>query len=197
MSIRRRVPITLDHGVTATFVTFDFPERQDEHIALLFPGWDKQDSPLVRLHSECLTGDVFASRRCDCHAQLHEAIDRMSADGGVLLYLRQEGRGIGLKAKLDAYALQIDDKLDTYAANRALGHGEDQRSYDAASIMLLDLGIKRLRLLTNNPAKISGLTGHGIEVAETISTGLFKTEENADYLNAKHRYGHLFAEKPE
>ena len=116
--------------------------------------------PLVRLHSECLTGDVFGSQRCDCGPQLREAIERITERGGYVLYLRQEGRGIGLYAKLDAYALQ-DAGLDTYQANLALGHAEDERDYTPAAQMLLALGASRVALLTNNPDKVEQLRDLG------------------------------------
>lgn len=191
MSIHKKVPVPLANGVTATFVTFDFPQGEPEHIALLFPGWDKTTSPLVRLHSECLTGDVFESRRCDCYAQLHETIDAMSKDGGILLYLRQEGRGIGLKAKLDAYDLQINSQLDTYQANVALGFAEDLRDYTVAANMLKDLEVSHVRLLTNNPEKVASLRAHGIQVTEVRRTQVHETTDNHDYLEAKQRGGHL------
>lgn len=148
-------------------------------------------APLVRLHSECLTGDVFGSERCDCGPQLREAVERLSIEGGVLLYLRQEGRGIGLYAKLDAYALQ-DQGLDTYQANAALGRGEDERDYTAAAQMLRAAGIHRLRLLTNNPDKATQLAAHGIVVEEVVPTGVHLTSANARYLRAKRDHtGHL------
>lgn len=190
MAIHRRVPVPLE-SVTATFVSFDIPSDDRDHVAVLFPGWDRTDTPLARIHSECLTGDVFSSQRCDCHAQLHEAMDMMTAQGGILLYLRQEGRGIGLKAKLDAYDIQIREGLDTYAANVALGHGEDLRSYEIAAQMLKDLGVSKIRLLTNNPAKIDSLQNAGIVIAETVRTAVHATNSNKSYLAAKRRHGHL------
>lgn len=190
MTIHRKVPVTLQNGVTPTFVTFDFAPGERNHIALLFPGWDTHDAPLVRLHSECLTGDVFGSQRCDCQAQLHEAIDLMSKNGGVLLYLRQEGRGIGLKAKLDAYDLQIREHLDTFEANLALGHPEDLREYGTAAQMLKDIGATKITLLTNNPQKISDLQANGIDIAEVRHTGVHTSPGNKFYLEAKRRRGH-------
>ena len=140
--------------------------------------------PLVRLHSECLTGDVFGSERCDCGPQLREAVEQIAAAGGFLLYLRQEGRGIGLYAKLDAYALQ-DAGLDTYEANLALGHGEDEREYAAAAQMLGALGVTRVRLLSNNPDKAAQLTALGIDVTEQLPTGVHLSQANHRYLTAK------------
>jgi GTP cyclohydrolase II len=141
-------------------------------------------TPLVRAHSECLTGDVFGSARCDCGPQLREAVERITERGGYLLYLRQEGRGIGLYAKLDAYALQ-DTGLDTYAANRALGRGEDERDYTAAAQMLGVLGVNTIDLLTNNPDKARQLRGLGVEVASIIPTGVHASADNLRYLQAK------------
>ena len=141
-------------------------------------------APLVRPHSECLTGDVLGSERCDCGPQLREAVERIAAEGGFLLYLRQEGRGIGLYAKLDAYALQ-DAGLDTYEANRALGHAEDERDYTAAAQMLGALGVGRLRLLSNNPDKAAQLERLGVVVEERVPTGVHLTSANARYLAAK------------
>jgi GTP cyclohydrolase II len=142
------------------------------------------DVPLVRVHSECLTGDVFGSARCDCGPQLDEALRRVAADGGVVLYLRQEGRGIGLYNKLDAYLLQ-DDGLDTFEANRRIGRGADERDYTVATEMLSALGITRIRLLTNNPDKVSQLAAHGVTVVEPVRTEVHLTPENLRYLRAK------------
>ncbi|WP_143342605.1 GTP cyclohydrolase II RibA, partial [Crossiella equi] len=144
-------------------------------------------------HSECLTGDVFGSARCDCGPQLREAVERIAEVGGVLLYLRQEGRGIGLYNKLDAYALQ-DAGLDTYAANTALGLPEDGRDYGPAAQMLADLGIGELDLLTNNPDKAGQLASHGVRVRATVPTGVYVTENNLRYLRAKVDHtGHTLA----
>ena len=146
--------------------------------------------PLVRPHSECLTGDVFGSQRCDCGAQLREAVERIAESGGYLLYLRQEGRGIGLYAKLDAYALQ-DGGLDTYEANVALGHREDERSYLAAAQMLRALGVLRVALLSNNPDKARQLRRFGVTVTACVPTGVHVSASNARYLATKaHRGAH-------
>ena len=144
--------------------------------------------PLVRVHSECLTGDVFGSSRCDCGAQLHDAIERIAREGGYIVYLRQEGRGIGLNAKLRAYRLQ-DAGYDTYEANEELGFRSDQRSYGIAARMLLALGVDRVRLLTNNPAKVQGLIDSGVEVTEQVRTTVHVTPENRAYLTTKSRKG--------
>ena len=135
-------------------------------------------------HSECLTGDVFGSLRCDCGPQLREAAERIAQAGGFLLYLRQEGRGIGLYAKLDAYALQ-DGGLDTYAANRALGRGDDERDYTTAAQMLHALGAPSIDLLSNNPDKATQLEALGVTVGVRVPTGVHLSGANAAYLRAK------------
>ena len=140
--------------------------------------------PLVRPHSECLTGDAFGSQRCDCGQQLREAVQRIADSGGYLLYLRQEGRGIGLYAKLDAYALQ-DTGLDTYEANIALGHREDERSYLAAAQMLAALGVTEIALLSNNPDKALQLHRFGVNVSARVPTEVHLSDANARYLATK------------
>ncbi|HEY8728648.1 MAG TPA: GTP cyclohydrolase II [Acidothermaceae bacterium] len=142
--------------------------------------------PLVRPHSECLTGDVFGSQRCDCGPQLREAVERIADVGGYLLYLRQEGRGIGLYAKLDAYVLQ-DAGLDTYEANLALGHDEDERDYTVAGQMLFALGVSTVALLSNNPDKADQLSRLGVTVTEQVPTRVHRSVANAAYLAAKAR----------
>ena len=187
VSVRARltVPVRLGEVDTvAEVVSFDGLADGREHLAIRLG--DPGDVPLVRLHSECLTGDVLGSRRCDCGPQLHEAVERIEAAGGYLLYLRQEGRGIGLYAKLDAYALQ-DDGLDTYDANLALGYGADERDYTVAAQMLLALGVDKVALLTNNPDKGHQLERLGIEVSSLVPTGVHLTETNAAYLATKAR----------
>ena len=144
--------------------------------------------PLVRPHSECLTGDVFGSQRCDCGPQLREAVERIADSGGFLLYLRQEGRGIGLYAKLAAYALQ-DTGRDTYEANLAIGHREDERSYLVAAQMLRALGVSRVALLTNNPDKARQLRRFGVTVIARVPTAVHLSEANARYLATKARKG--------
>ena len=168
-----------------------------EHVALISgfePGTVREDEAiLVRLHSECLTGDVFGSRRCDCGEQLEDSMRILREQGrGVLLYLRQEGRGIGLANKISAYALQ-EEGLDTVQANLALGLPEDGRDYQVAAEMLLDLGVHRAALLTNNPAKIEGLRSHGIEVVERLPVQVEPNPFNIKYLRTKkEKLGHLF-----
>ncbi|MDO0934344.1 GTP cyclohydrolase II [Streptomyces sp. DG2A-72] len=181
---RVRVPLRFGDGysVDAELVTFHGLADGQEHVAVVLG--DPGPVPLVRLHSECLTGDVFGSARCDCGPQLREAVERIADRGGVLLYLRQEGRGIGLYNKLDAYALQ-DQGLDTYAANTALGLPEDARDYTAAAQMLTALGVGELDLLSNNPDKAGQLRDLGISVHDRVPTGVFTTAHNVRYLRAK------------
>ncbi|GGM34026.1 GTP cyclohydrolase II [Microbacterium saperdae] len=188
------MPLRFGDGfsTTADVVTFDGLVDAREHLLLGLGDWraaldraaDGGDAPLVRPHSECLTGDVFGSERCDCGPQLREAVERIAAEGGFLLYLRQEGRGIGLYAKLDAYALQ-DAGLDTYEANVALGHGEDERDYTVAAQMLRAVGTDAIRLLSNNPDKAVQLEALGIEVTERVPTEVHLSESNSRYLQAK------------
>ncbi|MGG5259189.1 GTP cyclohydrolase II [Phycicoccus avicenniae] len=182
------LPVALADGSTtvARVVTFDGLVDGREHLALRLGS--PSGTPLVRLHSECLTGDALGSRRCDCGPQLAEALLRITDVGGWLLYLRQEGRGIGLYTKLDAYVLQ-DLGLDTYDANIALGHGADERDYAVAAQMLRTVGVGRLDLLGNNPDKARQLIAHGVEVVRRVPTGVHLTDDNARYLTAKARRG--------
>lgn len=163
-----------------------------EHIALVKGKIDFSKPILVRVHSECLTGDVFGSQRCDCNEQLHTSMSLIEKEGnGILLYMRQEGRGIGLLNKLKAYKLQ-DEGKDTVEANEALGFHADVRDYSLAAQILLDLGVKKVRLLTNNPKKIVGLNGFGIEVVERISVEVKATSANEKYLKTKRdKLGHM------
>ena len=163
-----------------------------EHIALTIGDWTDNDPVLSRIHSECLTGDVFGSLRCDCGEQMDLALQTLGQAGtGALLYMRQEGRGIGLHNKIKAYSLQ-DTGLDTIDANNQLGFDSDLRHYDIAAQMLLDLGIKRIRLLTNNPKKVVGLTGLGVEIVDRVEIEVPPNDENLDYLETKKsRMGHF------
>jgi GTP cyclohydrolase II len=171
--------------------TFDGLADRAEHLAVSFGAVDLDGAPLVRVHSECLTGDVLGSLRCDCGPQLHESVRRLSAVGGLLLYLRQEGRGVGLYNKLDAYALQ-ERGADTYAANRALGLADDLRDYTVAAQMLRALGVDRVRLLTGNPDKVDQLAAAGVDVVEVLDGAVFVTEHNARYLEAKRAWAATF-----
>ena len=162
-----------------------------DHVALTLGDMKGPDPVLVRVHSECLTGDVFASTRCDCGPQLHAALDAIVEKGwGALLYLRQEGRGIGLHAKIQAYHLQ-DQGADTLDANLMLGHPADARDYAIAANILADLGVEQVNLLTNNPEKVDQLTNHGIQVASRTPLIVGVGAKNRDYLATKgERMGH-------
>jgi GTP cyclohydrolase II len=200
------LPLRFIDGYTTAARVYTFDKLVDgrEHLALglgdrVAPARAGRHAtaPLVRPHSECLTGDVFGSWRCDCGAQLREAVERIAESGGYLLYLRQEGRGIGLYNKLDAYVLQ-DEGLDTYEANLALGHAADERDYSIAAQMLIALGESRVRLLTNNPDKVASLSALGVTVLEQVPTGVHHSPANIDYLATKasrgaHRLGAALA----
>jgi len=160
------------------------------HLALTKGVIDPDQSTLVRVHSECLTGDVFQSQRCDCGGQLAAALGHISKEGGVLLYLRQEGRGIGLPAKMHAYKLQ-EEGMDTIEANEKLGYGSDLRDYGMGAQILYDLGVRKMRLLTNNPKKVIGLEGYGLEIVQQLPISLPSNPHNAKYLETKRtRMGH-------
>jgi GTP cyclohydrolase II len=184
--------VPLEDAADARIVAFRTADAAIEHLAIVIGDPAKVASPLVRIHSECFTGDLLGSLRCDCGSQLRGAIQRMAAEGsGVLLYLAQEGRGIGLVNKLRAYALQ-DRGLDTLDANRALGWGADERSFLIAATMLQTLGVDRVRLLTNNPDKLAALAACGIAVAGRESHVFAANGVNDKYLAAKvARFGHL------
>ncbi|HET8595114.1 MAG TPA: GTP cyclohydrolase II [Intrasporangium sp.] len=188
------VPIAFADGfeTTARVFTFDGLADGREHLALGLgdratappTGTIERGTTPTRIHSECLTGDVFGSQRCDCGAQLRESVERLTTSGGFLLYLRQEGRGIGLYSKLDAYVLQ-DGGLDTYEANLALGYAEDERDYTVAAQMLESLGVRRIALLSNNPDKAGQLRRLGITVTHHVPTGVHLCTANARYLATK------------
>ena len=197
------LPLRFADGYTTDARVFSFDALVDggEHLAFALGDRtvphpvDDARVPLIRPHSECLTGDVFGSERCDCGAQLREAVERIAAAGGYLLYLRQEGRGIGLYSKLEAYALQ-EHGVDTYDANVALGHDEDERSYVAAAQMLHALGVSRVALLSNNPDKALQLRSCGVTVVEQVPTGVHVSAANHRYLETKARRGGHTLELP-
>ncbi|OOC14401.1 GTP cyclohydrolase II [Dickeya dadantii] len=186
-----QIPITIgdwsDNG--AQFYGFENLVDGKEHIAIVFGDVENKNHVLVRMHSECLTGDVFGSLRCDCGPQLHESLKSLSASGGVLLYLRQEGRGIGLINKLKAYELQRKG-MNTYEANNELGFPDDLRNYESAAQMLKALNVTSISLITNNPDKAKQLRAYGITVVEMKNTGCHSNENNLDYLKAKKEHTH-------
>ena len=167
-------------------------ERGMEHALLYVEGFSQSVNPLVRIHSECLTGDAFHSLKCDCGAQLKKSMELIQEEGaGAIVYLRQEGRGIGLESKIQAYALQ-DRGYDTLDANLALGLPADARDYEIAATMLKKKDVTKIRLMTNNPLKVKGLRNNGIEVSDRVSHISGLCESNRDYLNTKKiRMGHL------
>lgn len=191
VEIVARAKLPLEKLPPSQIVAFRASDHGQEHVALLVGAFGGRP-PLVRLHSECLTGDVFGSLKCDCGPQLREALRIIGeAGGGVLLYLRQEGRGIGLANKVRAYSLQ-DRGLDTVESNRRLGFADDERDYGHAAAMLRALGIKSVRLLTNNPEKVEGLERAGIEVTERVAHQMPANPHNADYLATKRKKsGHI------
>jgi len=189
--VRARVnlKVGVKSHIDAEILSFRGLESDKEHVALVFKSADKQtETPLVRMHSECLTGDVFHSSRCDCGEQLDETIEKMGANGGILLYLRQEGRGIGLYNKIDAYRLQSEG-MNTYEANNHLGFGDDLRDFSEAAQMLKALNVDEIRLITNNPKKVNELKEHGIKIAEVVNTAAHIKHGNESYLKAKVSHG--------
>ncbi len=186
------VAVPLDAAPDARLIAFRAVDQGIEHMAIMVGDPAAQPAPLVRVHSECFTGDLLGSLRCDCGPQLQGAIARMAAEGaGAVLYLSQEGRGIGLINKLRAYTLQ-DGGLDTVDANRALGWQADERNFQIAAAMLRALGLPRIRLLTNNPDKVTGLAECGIEVVARVPHEMAPNGINDGYLATKAlRFGHL------
>ncbi|MDF2924339.1 MAG: bifunctional 3,4-dihydroxy-2-butanone-4-phosphate synthase/GTP cyclohydrolase [Paenibacillaceae bacterium] len=197
--IKREVEVKLptDYGVF-TAIAYTNEIDQKEHVALIKGQLDPDQPVLVRVHSECLTGDVFHSHRCDCGPQLAAALKQIDENGsGVLLYMRQEGRGIGLINKLRAYKLQ-EQGLDTVEANLKLGFDADLRDYGIGAQILKDLGVQSIRLLTNNPRKIKGLEGYGLQVVERVALQTLENEDNKAYLRTKQqKLGHLLQFKEE
>ncbi|MEM9283518.1 MAG: bifunctional 3,4-dihydroxy-2-butanone-4-phosphate synthase/GTP cyclohydrolase II [Verrucomicrobiota bacterium] len=187
-----RIKMPTDYG---TFELVHYASRinpSEEHLALVKGEIDPAEPVLVRVHSECLTGDVFGSRRCDCGSQLHCALSQIEEAGtGVLVYMRQEGRGIGLANKLRAYTLQ-EQGLDTVEANERLGFGSDLRDYGMGAQILYDLGVRKIRLLTNNPRKVVGLDGHQLEIVEKVPIKIEPNPHNEQYLSTKRdKLGHI------
>ncbi|MBI5552369.1 MAG: bifunctional 3,4-dihydroxy-2-butanone-4-phosphate synthase/GTP cyclohydrolase II [Desulfobacterales bacterium] len=185
--------IPTDHGGEFKIIAFENDVDDLLHIALVKGNIDPEKPVLVRVHSECMTGDIFGSMRCDCGDQLHRAMAMMEKEGtGVIIYLRQEGRGIGLVNKLKAYELQQKQGLDTVEANRQLGFKDDMRDYGIGAQMLRNIGVRKMRLLTNNPKKMVGLDGYGLSIVEQIPIEVPPNEYNRCYLECKKlKMGHL------
>jgi 3,4-dihydroxy 2-butanone 4-phosphate synthase/GTP cyclohydrolase II len=199
-SLVRRIAVAklpTKYGGLFTAIAYENDIDSYHHIALIQGEIGPEDRVLVRMHSQCLTGDVFGSKRCDCEEQLHTAMAMVEKEGkGVIVYMRQEGRGIGLVNKLKAYALQ-DSGRDTVEANEELGFKADMRDYGIGAQILVDLGLHKIRLMTNNPRKIKGLEGYGIEVVERIPIETKPHQENIEYLKVKaKKMGHLLNFKP-
>ncbi|MDL1963521.1 MAG: bifunctional 3,4-dihydroxy-2-butanone-4-phosphate synthase/GTP cyclohydrolase II [Deltaproteobacteria bacterium] len=192
--VRNVAETTIPTAYAGEFKAIVYENDVDDllHIALVKGEIDPKKPVLVRVHSECLTGDIFGSLRCDCGDQLHKAMEQIEKEGaGVLLYIRQEGRGIGLVNKLKAYALQ-DQGLDTVEANEKLGFKPDMRDYGMGAQILVDLGVRKMRLLTNNPKKMVGLDGYGLSIVEQVPIEIRPNEYNKDYLECKKlKMGHL------
>jgi len=194
-SLIRRVAeatIPTSHGGDFKIIVYENDVDDLQHIALVKGDIKKDDEVLARVHSECLTGDVFASTRCDCGDQLHRAMEMVAKEGkGIIVYMRQEGRGIGLVNKIKAYALQ-ECGHDTVEANIALGFKPDLRDYGIGAQILVDLGVHKMRLMTNNPKKIVGLEGYGIEITQRVPLEIHPSETNIKYMKTKQdKMGHL------
>lgn len=198
-AVEARLPT--NHAGEFTVIAYTNDVDAHEHVALILGDISPDEPTLVRVHSECLTGDVFDSARCDCGSQLHAAMRMVAQEGkGVVLYMRQEGRGIGLVNKLKAYRLQDEEGLDTVEANVHLGFKPDLRDYGIGAQILRDLGVRKMRLLTNNPKKIIGLEGYGLEVVDRLPIEIPGEPENKEYLKCKRdKMGHLlelYGEEP-
>jgi 3,4-dihydroxy 2-butanone 4-phosphate synthase/GTP cyclohydrolase II len=190
IELEQRVKLPTDYG-TFDLLLYRATMNQEHHLALVKGDVSDGKPVLVRVHSECLTGDVFGSRRCDCGSQLHTALKQIEHEGrGILLYMRQEGRGIGLAAKIHAYKLQ-EEGFDTVQANLKLGFPSDLREYGLGAQILFDLGVRQLRLLTNNPKKVVGLAGYGLKIVETVPIRIEANVHNKTYLRTKRtKMGH-------
>ncbi|MGD8722834.1 MAG: GTP cyclohydrolase II, partial [Desulfobacterales bacterium] len=192
--VRRSAETVIPTSVAGEFKAIVYENDIDKllHIAMVKGDIDANKPALVRVHSECLTGDIFGSLRCDCGPQLHRAMKMIEKENsGVLLYIRQEGRGIGLVNKLRAYALQ-DEGLDTVEANEKLGFQPDMRNYGIGAQILVDLGVRQMRLMTNNPKKMVGLDGYGLKIIEQVPIEVPPNEYNKCYLACKKlKMGHL------
>lgn len=185
-----RTNLPTEHGIF-TMIAYKSEFEEFPHIALFNGEINPGETQIVRIHSECMTGDVFSSSRCECGEQLEKSMEIIGKKGGILVYLRQEGRGIGLVEKMKAYNLQ-DEGMDTVEANIALGHQKDLRNFDIAVSILESLGVKKIKLLTNNPEKVVAIENTSIEMVERIPLEIKATEENTKYLETKKKIlGHF------
>jgi 3,4-dihydroxy 2-butanone 4-phosphate synthase/GTP cyclohydrolase II len=193
--VRRAAEATMPTAYAGDFKAIVYENGIDhvDHMALVKGEINPDRAVLVRVHSECLTGDAFGSQRCDCGEQLQAALKLIDAEGcGVLLYMRQEGRGIGLKNKIRAYGLQDKEGLDTVQANERLGFPPDMRDYGVGAQILADLGVRRLRLITNNPGKRAGIEGYGLTIVDRVPLEIQPNEKNLEYLRTKkEKLGHV------